>query len=273
MTHTPTAGTAPDSQASAADASRTAAVLAVTAVILTGLPIVIPWLYRHPLPLVLYVLLLAAVTAGVLLTGSRPATRVVLTADLVLGITLVTGLAAWPAPLGIAVLVFLVSGRLPLFRQGREWLRLGVINRQVVWLTVATVAVSGTALTTWAWLTDPSGGTYLTSLQKQPLLVGLLGILAFSLVNSFCEEAVFRGIFQTELTPLIGALPAITVQAVSFGLLHITGFPSGVVGALLAGVYGLLLGFVRERSQGMAAPYVAHVCADMTIGLLVLTAL
>ncbi|MFF3735517.1 CPBP family intramembrane glutamic endopeptidase [Streptomyces sp. NPDC002476] len=273
MTRTTTTGTAPGYASGPADGSRTAAVAAVIAVVLTGLPIVVPWLRSHPLPLVLYVSVLAAVTAVALRTGSPRAARVVLTSDLVLGITLVTGLGTWPAPLGVAALVVLASGLLPRFHQEREWLRPGVFNREVLWLTLATVVVSGAALTVWAWLTDPSGGPYLTSLQQKPLLVGLLGILAFSLINSFCEEAVFRGVFQTELTPLIGALPAVAVQAVSFGLLHITGFPSGAAGALLAGVYGLLLGLVRRRSEGMAAPYVAHVCADMTIGLLVLTVL
>ncbi|MEU6311543.1 type II CAAX endopeptidase family protein [Streptomyces sp. NPDC047014] len=273
MTHTPTAGAAPDSGTTPAHRPRTARAVAVAAVVLTGLPIVVPWLYERPLLLALYVLLLAALTAGAFLTRSPAATRVVLTADLVLGITLVTGLGTWPAPLGLAAVVVLAGGRLPLFREGRAWLRTGVVNRQVVWLTVATVVVSGTALATWAWLTDPSGGAYLTSLRQQPLLLGLLGILAFSLINSFCEEAVFRGVFQTELTTLMGAFPALITQAVSFGLLHITGFPSGAAGAVLAGIYGLMLGLVRERSRGMAAPYVAHVCADMTIGLLVLTAL
>ncbi|MFD9478341.1 MULTISPECIES: CPBP family intramembrane glutamic endopeptidase [Streptomyces] len=270
MTRT-TAGAAPNYGPPAARRSRRNAAVAVTAVVLTGLPVIVPWLRDHPAALVSYVLLLAAVTTAALRTGSTAVARIVLTADLVLGITLATGLGTWPAPLGLAVLVVLLSGRLPAFRPEQGRLRLGVFNQHVFWLTLATVVVSAAALTGWAWLADPSGGTYLTSLQQRPLVLGLLGILAFSLINSFCEEAVFRGVFQTELTPLIGALPAIAVQAFAFGLLHITGFPAGAAGVLLALVYGLFLGVVRERSQGMGAPYVAHVCADMTIGLLVLT--
>jgi hypothetical protein len=30
-------------------------------------------------------------------------------------------------------------------------------------------------------------------------------------------------------------------------------------------VYGIMLGTIRRRSQGMFAPWVAHACADMVI--------
>jgi membrane protease YdiL (CAAX protease family) len=38
-----------------------------------------------------------------------------------------------------------------------------------------------------------------------------------------------------------------------------------VSGAALAGLYGLLLGLLRQRSGGLAAPTFAHVFADATI--------
>ncbi len=58
------------------------------------------------------------------------------------------------------------------------------------------------------------------------------------------------------------------MQAVAFGVAHLTGFPSGRAGALMAGGWGLLLGVLRVTSRGMAAPYAAHVAADATIAVL-----
>lgn len=43
------------------------------------------------------------------------------------------------------------------------------------------------------------------------------------------------------LTRTVGMRWSVVLQAMSFGLLHLSGFPPGSVGALLAGVYGVLL--------------------------------
>jgi len=47
--------------------------------------------------------------------------------------------------------------------------------------------------------------------------------------------------------------------------MHINGFPRGIIGAALAGIYGLLTGFIRKKSGGLAAPVVTHFFADATI--------
>jgi membrane protease YdiL (CAAX protease family) len=62
-----------------------------------------------------------------------------------------------------------------------------------------------------------------------------------------------------------GALPAMFIQGVAFGIVHANGFPRGVVGVVLASVYGVSLGLLRLRSGGLLAPFVAHVIADATI--------
>jgi membrane protease YdiL (CAAX protease family) len=66
---------------------------------------------------------------------------------------------------------------------------------------------------------------------------------------------------------------AILVQAAAFGFAHLHGFPSGWVGALLAGGWGLLLGVLRHTSRGMAALYLAHIAADCTIAVVALALL
>jgi membrane protease YdiL (CAAX protease family) len=56
------------------------------------------------------------------------------------------------------------------------------------------------------------------------------------------------------------------LQAASFALLHfVSGFPGGCWGLAMTFVYGLMLGTIRRRAQGMLAPWLAHVCADLTI--------
>ena len=64
---------------------------------------------------------------------------------------------------------------------------------------------------------------------------------------------------------------AVLVQAAAFGLLHLSGFPGGAVGVGLAAVYGVMLGVLRRRAGGLLAPYVAHVAADLTVFVLLLT--
>ena len=44
------------------------------------------------------------------------------------------------------------------------------------------------------------------------------------------------------------------------------------VGVVLASIYGLMLGMLRNWSNGLAAPVIAHICADATIFVLVLSA-
>jgi membrane protease YdiL (CAAX protease family) len=43
------------------------------------------------------------------------------------------------------------------------------------------------------------------------------------------------------------------------------GYPSGALGALLAGIYGVCLGWLRVFSGGLGLPVLAHIAADATI--------
>jgi len=177
-----------------------------------------------------------------------------------------------PAPAVVGVCVVLLGAwpvfrRVPALRPDGTWLTAGRFSADVVWLLVALIVGAAVALTVWVQLNDPAPPPFLAALADNPWLL-VAGVLGFSLVNSVWEEALYRGILQTELTAAIGTAPAVVVQAVTFGLAHVTGFPSGWVGAVMSGGWGLLLGVLRARSGGMVAPYVAHVCADATIAVL-----
>ena len=51
-----------------------------------------------------------------------------------------------------------------------------------------------------------------------------------------------------------GPAIAIAAQAAALSALHVVGIPSGIVGALMAGFWGLLLGVMRWRTRGLLAP-------------------
>jgi hypothetical protein len=98
-----------------------------------------------------------------------------------------------------------------------------------------------------------------------PLPLLLAGAVLFSIVNAAAEEFVYRGFVHQSLAETFPLPAALLLQAAAFGLLHIQGFPSGVTGAGLAFVFGLMMGWIRVQSDGMLAPWAAHVAADLTI--------
>lgn len=89
--------------------------------------------------------------------------------------------------------------------------------------------------------------------------------LGFSCLNAAAEEAFYRGVIMHALLGTVGTVPALALQAVSFGLLHTEGIPSGPAGVTLTAGYGLLLGVIRLKAGGLLAPWLAHVLADVTI--------
>jgi len=133
---------------------------------------------------------------------------------------------------------------------------------------MATVVLSAVALTAWALVVRPEPAEYLRELQRLPLWHALLGVVAFTLVNPVWEEMLFRGVLLTELASAWGAKAAVTAQAVLFAAAHFAGFPSGVVGMLMAGCWGFVLGIMRLRSGGILIPYLVHVTANAVIGML-----
>jgi len=253
-------------------ANRWTAVATVAAVAAIGLPV--QWMRSDTGWTLAAVGVILGVVVAAAIIRSRPAVRTAVVAVILTIPVLAFGPVGWPLPLAVAPVALWALGRvLPAARPSRPWFRMGRMTPDLPWLTLATVVVSGAALLVWALLARPEPGVYLGTLRDESALLAIAGIAAFSLVNAACEEVVFRGILQTELTTVVGTWPAVAVQAVVFGLLHITGFPSGLTGVALATVYGGLVGVLRVRSDGLMAPYIAHVAADVTIGVVVVAVL
>jgi membrane protease YdiL (CAAX protease family) len=191
-------------------------------------------------------------------------------------ITMLTFLSAvwakiWPSfwpfylldPLVIYAMVVAV---IPHLRQTTSWLRPGQFDRVVWWLVSFTIFISSAGLLLWFILWQPNLSRWLTMLPSwNPMLLIPVG-LGFALVNAAIEESVYRGILMQGLDAALGAsnIPVI-LQAISFGLVHLNGVPGGWCGIVMATVYGLMLGLLRRRAQGMLAPFVAHVFADVVI--------
>jgi membrane protease YdiL (CAAX protease family) len=155
------------------------------------------------------------------------------------------------------------------------WLRAGFIRGDVVLLTIVSVLLAGTALIVWFVSVRPNVTDIIeTFVPKWNVLLLILGGLLFSMVNAAVEEGAYRGVIMDALDRSIGCGTApLIFQAAAFGTLHIHGFPRGWIGVGLAFVFGLLMGLTRRRGEGMLAPWIAHVCADIIIvGIVVILA-
>jgi membrane protease YdiL (CAAX protease family) len=93
-----------------------------------------------------------------------------------------------------------------------------------------------------------------------------MGGIGFAIVNAFAEEFLFRGVMYSALEKLkMTPWKIVLVQAISFGCLHINGFPRGSLGVALASIYGVMMGIIRKQCNGLLAPWFFHVFADVTI--------
>jgi membrane protease YdiL (CAAX protease family) len=141
-----------------------------------------------------------------------------------------------------------------------------------MWIAAATVAVaSAVSLLLWFKLARPDvkwqAGLIPTWSPGRLVLLGF----GFALSNAAVEEMIWRGvIFDTLERARLPTLPVVLMQAVSFGVVHLHGFPSGSVGILLASAYGAILGLLRAQTRGLLVPFVTHAVTDLSIfGILV----
>ncbi|HSC86173.1 MAG TPA: CPBP family intramembrane glutamic endopeptidase [Polyangiaceae bacterium] len=186
---------------------------------------------------------------------------------LVFGIASLMGCGVlWQASLLIALLAaaavtrLVPSAQFPPIRRGRV----------PVALTLFAGLITPGALVGWVYLLRPDLSDLLQLIPDRPLAILALGGLVFAVANATAEELVWRGVLQPSLTTEFGSLPALLLQAASFGLIHAHGFPRGVVGVLLAGTWAVLLGILRNLSEGLLAAILAHVVADATIAAIVI---
>jgi membrane protease YdiL (CAAX protease family) len=220
---------------------------------------------------------LAALTVLCAVTGHPGCARlgIGLTATVAASALLPWWLGWWPLPGLVGVGAYLISYVMPRgnWSRHRGILRLGRrLTAAETGLAVGLIFSSGSVLLIFSFFAPPRLGaaaSFLTGLTPWPLVAA--GAV-FAVVNAFVEEVLFRGAVLHHLRGVLGIGPAVLVQAVAFGVLHLNGYPHGPVGVVLASIYGLLLGALRVRSGGLLAPWIAHVCADVVIFVLIVRA-
>lgn len=95
-----------------------------------------------------------------------------------------------------------------------------------------------------------------------------LRLMAYAVVNAVCEEIASRGLWMHEFRRRGGVssnLRANLLQAITFGIWHYHGIPSGWTGVALTFVYGLVMGLMFEYGGGLLLPIVTHSIADYYI--------
>lgn len=83
-------------------------------------------------------------------------------------------------------------------------------------------------------------------------------LLGSCLLIPIAEELLYRGVVYKRLRLLAGAVPAVFLSALIFGIMHVN-----LVQFLYAGILGLLLAFLLEKTGFLYAPVLAHIAANV----------
>jgi membrane protease YdiL (CAAX protease family) len=169
--------------------------------------------------------------------------------------------------------LWLLSRVAPWSAPPATYLPRGRIDSATLAWCLACAAVAGSALVVWQRLMHPDLADLYAQipLHRFPLPLLIAGAMAFAVANAAVEEAMYRGLLQHVLDRLAGRRWAWLLQALSFGLMHVHGFPRGTVGVVLATIYGLMMGAIRLRAGGLLAPWLAHTVTDITIVVILFT--
>ncbi|MBO5069748.1 MAG: CPBP family intramembrane metalloprotease [Roseburia sp.] len=86
----------------------------------------------------------------------------------------------------------------------------------------------------------------------------LYELLGSCLIVPIAEELLFRGVVYKRLRLLFGAYPAMLLSALLFGIVH-----ANLVQLLYAGILGLLLAFLIEKTGYLYTAILGHIAANM----------
>lgn len=169
---------------------------------------------------------------------------------------------------GIGLIVYIIVTRKTAFLgNNTHWLQMGRMGRDIYALAIGAAILAAISLITWFLVTQPNIKDIIDRfLPSVPIVYLILGGILFSIINAAVEEGAYRGVLMHALDTTLGAGKiSLVIQAVSFGLMHINGFPRGWLGVILASIFGLIMGIIRRKSAGIFAPWMAHVLVDIVI--------
>jgi membrane protease YdiL (CAAX protease family) len=132
------------------------------------------------------------------------------------------------------------------------------------------LALSGWLLITafelaWARWVATGVGASVAAMLPRTWLDGLAwGLVSVSV--GFCEEVVFRGYLQTQLTAFTGRVGvAMVLQAALFGVAHAE---QGAAAMVRIALYGLAFGALARWRRSLLPGIVCHVWTNLASGLL-----
>jgi membrane protease YdiL (CAAX protease family) len=135
-----------------------------------------------------------------------------------------------------------------------------------MWLAAGVLAAISSGTLIWFHMAAQPDARPLASRIPMRAMGGVWSAgLIFSVLNASFEEWTFRVVLYDAVKAWWGKWSALLATAVLFGAGHLAGYPPGIVGAVLAGFYGLALGWVRMETGGIGLPLAAHIVADATI--------
>jgi uncharacterized protein len=152
----------------------------------------------------------------------------------------------------------------------RPW-HFGRISSSAVIMTAIIATVSCATLVAFHFFTRADVSAYGRFIPVSTLGGTLAVGVLFSIFNALFEEVIFRGILFDAIESQWGNWVAIVATAFLFGYGHMRGYPSGPLGAVLAGIFGLCLGWLRVFTAGIGLPFIAHIAADATIFTIVVS--
>lgn len=168
----------------------------------------------------------------------------------------------WLAPF---IAYFILVGSVPSLRRSMGWLRAGRLTSTSIVAAMAVMGLTVLALVLFHATAEPDVHGYRSAIPFDALGGVIMAGVIFTIVNATLEELVFRGILFDALESQWGVWVTLIATALLFGLGHLRGYPSGVVGACLAAAFGFAMGLLRLWSGGLVLPIVAHMVADATI--------
>jgi uncharacterized protein len=90
-------------------------------------------------------------------------------------------------------------------------------------------------------------------------------ILLMSFTNALSEELIFRFAINGNLMKETPKITVLLLSAVLFGIPHYWGFPSGVIGVIMAGILGYVLSKSVFETQGLGIAWGIHFVQDVII--------
>ena len=98
-------------------------------------------------------------------------------------------------------------------------------------------------------------------------------IIILSVMNAFAEEVLFRGIlYQLLRNVMTNRFTAIFLQSVAYSIIH--AYIGGPFFAVLSIFYGIIMGFIFEKSESLVPCFICHFIIDLgVIGFPILSGL